>query len=526
MRASTDPAARPSHGLFERIGRFSVRHRRLVVVSWGLLALLALPLAPRAAEQLQPGGFSLDTLDSERTVHLLEQRIGLPPSALVIVIQGQNGLKAGDPAFEEAAVRALVDVPAAQHVAGLLTHRLAPRQVSADGSTVYEIVALDLPPDQSPDAVAPVEAAIHPQPGISVGIAGGPAFYGDVQIVSEQDLRRAELISLPLAALALLLVFGSVVAAAVPVIVGGISVVVALAAIFIAASLTPMSIFVLNLATLLGFGLGVDYALLMSSRFREELGLRRARATADPAEAEAVAPEQELVDEAIVAAVATAGRAVFFSGFTVLLGLVGLMLFEFMVLRSVGIAGAIVLVLAVSAALTLLPALLSILGTRLDALAVRRFLPGRLRRSAAASPPGTGTPDSRGFWWRLANRVMDHPVAVFVPTLGLLLVLGTPFLHARFNAPDASILPSSVPSKVAFDALASQFQEGEFAPLLLAVQTDGAVTTPDNIARLYAYSRQLAADPRIARVQGIVDVDPRLDANPVPAAAREPGGAR
>ena len=146
--------------------------------------------------------------------------------------------------------------------------------MSADGRTVYEVVALDLPPDRSPDALASVEAAIRQQPGLSIALAGGPAFYGDIQKVSEDDLRRSELIGLPLAALALLLVFGSVVAAGVPIVVGGLAVLVALAAIFVVASVMPMSIFVLNLATLLGFGLGVDYALLMASRFREEL-LRR-----------------------------------------------------------------------------------------------------------------------------------------------------------------------------------------------------------------------------------------------------------
>src|SRR5207248_3703482 len=134
--------------------------------------------------------------------------------------------------------------------------------------------------------------------------SGGPAFYGDVQAVSEADLRRSELISLPLAALALLLVFGSVVASAVPLIVGGSAVVAALAAIFVVAGLTPMSIFVLNLATLLGLGLGVDYSLLMTSRFREELSARRWR--------------RDAVEDAVGATSRTAGRAVFFSGLTLL----------------------------------------------------------------------------------------------------------------------------------------------------------------------------------------------------------------
>jgi putative drug exporter of the RND superfamily len=500
--SAREPAA-PRGGLFRRLGTFCARHPRRVLLAWAVAAIVAAPLAPLAPGALQPGGFSLDDLSSEQTTHLLETAIGLPPSALVIVIQSQNGLRAGDPAFEAAVVRAIAAVPTTPEVVGVLTHRLAPRQVSADGSTVYETVALNLPPDASPDAVAPIEAAIRPQPGLRILIAGGPAFYGDVQAVSENDLRRSELLSLPLAAIALLVVFGSVVAAGVPVVVGGVAVLIALAGIFIAASLTPMSIFVLNLATLLGFGLGVDYSLLLTSRFREEMAAR----PASPGET-----EQARVEAAIAATVATAGRAVFFSGITVLLGLIGLILFEFMVLRSVGIAGAIVVSLAVAGALTLLPALLSLLGSRIDALSLRP-LRERLRRGTqgAGARRDAGRPEEeRGFWWRLATRVMDHPVAVFVPTLTLLVVLGLPFLHARFNAPDETILPSNVPSRQAYDVLTSEFQVGEFAPLFLAIHTDGPATSADNVARLYAYSRRLAADPRIARVEGIVNVDPRL----------------
>jgi RND superfamily putative drug exporter len=317
--------------------------------------------------------------------------------------------------------------------------------------------------------------------------------------VSESDLRRSEIVSLPLAAIALLIVFGSVVAAAVPLIVGGSAVVVALATIWVAASLTPMSIFVLNLATLLGLGLGVDYSLLMTSRFREEMAAR-----ADD-------PPEERVARAVETTVATAGRAVFFSGLTVLLGLAGLVLFEFMILRSVGIAGAIVVLLAASAALTLLPAVLAIIGPRIDRLAIRRVVPHD---------------DPNGPWARLARRVMRHPVAVLVPTLATLLVLGSPFLHVRFNAPDSTILPASVPSRAAFDRLAAAFGEGEFAPIVLAIRTDGPATSPDNIAALFDYSRRLAADPRVRRVDSLVDVDPRLRKEQYQLLYADPNGPR
>ena len=166
-----------------------------------------------------------------------------------------------------------------------MSHLLQPRQISADRHTAYDIVLLDLPPDDSPDALPVLRERLRDVPGLTVELAGGPAFYGDVQAVSERDLQRSELISLPLAAIALLFVFGSLVAAGVPLVVGGAAVLVALAAIFLVASLMPMSIFVLNLATLLGLGLGVDYSLLMTSRFREELARRGGQTPDDVAEA-------------------------------------------------------------------------------------------------------------------------------------------------------------------------------------------------------------------------------------------------
>jgi RND superfamily putative drug exporter len=485
---------------FERLGRFTYRRRWWVLAAWALLVLLAIPLAPRAPGVLSPGGFSLADLESSRAEALLVQQLGAPPSALVLVYQSTGAPRAGDPAFEAAVRAETAGVAAAPYVRQVESHLLAPRQVSADGRVAYDIVLLDIAPDSSPAALPGIEAALRPAPGVRVSLAGGPAFYGDIQTVSESDLRRAELVSLPLAALALVLVFGSLVAAGVPLVIGGAAVATSLALIFLLASVTPMSIFVLNLATLLGLGLGVDYSLLMLSRFREELARRTPAGTrADP----------QAVEAAIRVTVATAGRAVFFSGLTVLLGLLGLVLFEFMILRSVGIAGALVVGMAVAAALTLQPAILSILGSRVDALAIRKVRPD---------------PGSQGAWGRLARRVMRRPLLVFFPTLGLLLALGTPFLHVRFNSPDATILPPSVASRAAYETLVQNFGEGPFAPVLLAVRTDGPATSAANIARLYAYSRELAADPRVLRVDSLVDLDPRISLAQYELLYATPGG--
>jgi putative drug exporter of the RND superfamily len=465
---------------FERLGRWCARHRRPVVVAWLALVAASVPLALQAPGALRAGGFISPDLESARAKALLESEIGVAQAAVVVVFHSDTA-RAGEPAFEAAAAAAVVDVPRALYVRSLVPHSLSSRQVSADGHTAYDIVLLDLPADDSPKALPGLRAALRDAPGLEVGLSGGPAFYGDVQAVSEADLRRSELISLPLAAVALLLVFGSVVAAAVPLIVGGAAVVVALAAVFLVAGSLPMSIFVLNLATLLGLGLGVDYSLLMTSRFREELAARGGGADA--------------VEEAVGATARTAGRAVFFSGLTVLLGLLGLVLFDFMILRSVGIAGAVVVALGVAAAMTLLPAVLAYAGVHLDRLRVRRMKP---------------RPAAEGAWSRLAWWVMRRPVAVLVPTLALLLALGTPFLHVRFNAPDARILPEAAPSRDAFDRLTEAFGPGPFAPIVLAIRTDGPAIAPANLQALFDYSRRLAADPRIERVDSLVDVDPRM----------------
>ena len=478
---------------FARLGAWVHRHRRAVIAAWVLLVLLAIPFAPQAPGALRAGGFDLPSLESARARALLEERLGAPPSALVLAISSET-LEPGSLAFESAAAAATANVASAPHVVGIRSHLIAPNQVNVAQRIVYDIVFLDLKPDDSPAALEGIQAALADGGAVDVAIAGGPAFYADIQSVSESDLRRSELISLPLAAIVLLLVFGSAVAAGLPLATGGAAVIAALAAIFFVAHLTRMSVFVLNLTTLLGLGLGVDYSLLLVSRFREELGRAGARRGGRGLAGRAVG--ERAVADAVRRTVATAGRAVFFSGVTVALGLGGLVLFDFAILRSVGIAGAITVALAVLASLTLLPALLGELGGRIDTFAVRRVR--------------YGAPDERGPWARLARGVMRRPLLVALPTLALLVALGTPWLGVRFNAPDGGILPPRVASRQALDRLTAAFGEGEFAPMTVAVRTEGAVTDPGNVARLYAWVRALEADPRVARVDSLVSIDGRL----------------
>jgi RND superfamily putative drug exporter len=283
-------------------------------------------------------------------------------------------------------------------------------------------------------------------------------------------------------------VFGTVVSALVPLVIGCAGVAVILSVIHWVAQVTDISIFALNLATMLGLGLAVDYCLFVTSRFREELQRNRGD-----------------VPAAVQTAIGKAGRAVFFSGLTVLIGLSGLMAFPIMFLRSIGLAGVIVVSVSTIAAVTLLPAVLSVFGTRIERFPIHR---------RTLEEPGES---ESGFWYRLAHIVMARPVIVAAMVSALLLGFGYPFLHANISSPDATILPQDLPSRQGFDQLTQDFSGGEVSPFVIVLHDpDGGMGTPQSVAFIDQLTRRMEADPAIARVQSATTL-PGLGSGLAPA---------
>jgi RND superfamily putative drug exporter len=471
--------------MFYRLGQVMIRLRFWVIGVWLIAVLLSFPFAPRIAAALSPGGFSSPDMESQQAVDALQS--GLHTSfTSVLVIFSSKSLTATDPRFTAEATAATAGLDGWSEVTRVLPFTLDPSQISRDQHTAFTSVFLKAQPDGAPSVLPELQARVAShEPDLTVTIGGGPVFYDDIQRVSEADLRRAELLAFPFALLALLLVFRSVVAAALPAIVGGGSVVVSLALLYGIALHTSISIFALNITTLFGLGLGVDYSLFMVSRFREELRAGRA------------------ANDALATTMATAGRAVFFSGLTVTIGLLGLVIFPLNMLRSVGLGGMLTVAFSIVAAVTLLPAMLAILGERVNRLPVRFPRFWRARSTGAYS-------EENGFWHRLSLWVMRRPVLTLVPTLTFLLLLGIPFLNARLAAPDASILPETVKSRAAFDILQTQFNQSETTPIVLAVETKDSSLAPGTLTALDLYVRRLEADSRVSRVTSIVSLDPRL----------------
>ncbi len=474
--------------MFYRLGLIATHHRWLIVGLWIVAAVIALPFAPRANQVLLSGGFVSPDAESQRAINVLTQKLHLSQTIVQIIFTSQQ-YSVEDPQFLQQTQQALSGLRGWSEVEQIVSFEDNPRQVSTDRHAAYVDVNLRSDPDSAAKLLPELERHLQKVPDVQSHIGGGPVFYEDIQSVSESDLRRAELLAFPFAIIALIFVFRSLVASILPALVGGCAVVVSLALIFGLGHITPLSIFVLNITTLFGLGLGVDYSLFMVSRFREEIGHGRS------------------IPDAVAITVATAGRAVAFSGLTVSIGLFGLTFFRINMLHSVGLGGILVVVLAVLAALTLLPAMLAILGLRVNAFPVK--VPRLWRRSSLADANGGVREEHHGFWYRLSQFVMRYPVRIFVPVLLLLIGFGLPFLGVRFSAPDASILPANVPSRAAYDLLVARFNQRETTPILMAVQTKGNALTPENIKNLYYYVKRIEADPRVERVDSIVSADPR-----------------
>src|SRR3989440_1997618 len=337
--------------MFYHLGKLATRYRWLIVGFWMVAIAASLPFAPRASEILHSGGFVSPDVESQQAVNFLVEKLHLNLTVVQVIFTSQH-YTADSPQFLQETQTALAGVRNMSEVSGIVSFTDNPRQISLDRHAAYVNVLLKPDPDSAPKLIPELERRLQPVPDLQTNIGGGPVFYEDIQSVSERDLRRAEILAFPFAIIALLLVFRSVVAAILPALVGGGAVVVSLALIFGLGQITTLSIFVLNITTLFGLGLGVDYSLFIVSRFREELA------------------HGHDVEEAVAITVATAGRAVTFSGLTVSIGLLGLVFFRINMLRSVGLGGLLVVLMAVFAAMTLLPAILSILGTRVNAFPV------------------------------------------------------------------------------------------------------------------------------------------------------------
>ncbi|HEX5880083.1 MAG TPA: MMPL family transporter [Actinomycetota bacterium] len=466
--------------MLRRLARFSLRHRRLVALAWAVLFVAGIAIGSGVFERLDPDVGDVEGTESAGADARLD---ALDPGGETIAAVA-DGIDPRDPAAA-AAVAATVErlraIPGVAEVAAPVAGG-PPELAAIDGRAVLVAVefAPDLDDDRFDQALEAAEAELRRLDAPRVVVGGGPLQDAEFEDQVAADLARAELLSMPVVLVLLLVIFGGIVAAGLPVLVALVGVAGTLLALLGISAVTDVSVYSVNVVTMLGLGLAVDYALLLVSRFREE------RATRD-------------LPAAIEEAVATAGRTVVFSGLTVAASLAGLLVFADPFLRSMAYGGGAVVLLDMAAAVTLLPALLGMWG--------RRIRPSRGDRA------GTGL-------FASVSRLVQRRAPLIVVAVGVpLAVAVTPFLHVAYQQPDAGFLPPGASSRELYETLEARFDPAVWVEPVVLVADTG--TDQAGLARVAAFGERVAT---LDGVRTVGEPQPLADGVAVVEVLPEGGG--
>ncbi|MGG2463636.1 MMPL family transporter [Streptomyces sp. RGM 3693] len=495
-RTTTAGSPPPGPGLGKRadrsrlaaLGRLLVRRRVLVLVAVLLAVAAAVPIGGGVADRLSGGGFTDPAAESSKAAKFLADRFGSGAPNLVLLARTSGSVDDPRAATDGRDLsRRLAQEPGVLSVASYWTtpHELASPLRARDGRSALVLLRLGGDEDRVRDIAKELVPRFTGRQGVlRLSATGTAQVYVEVQKQSDQDLFRAEAYAAPVMLLILLFVFGSAVAAVLPLLIGVCSIVGTFVVLRVLSELTSVSVYAINITTALGLGLAIDYSLFIVTRYREE----RARGLD--------------TTEAVAQSVRTAGRTVLFSALTVALALSALLVFPLYFLRSFAYAGVAVVALSAIAALVVLPAVLGLLGPRIDALDVRRLFrrgpqPGADHDTLAGPAAGTAT---GGFWHRLATAVMRRPVLCAAGVITLLVLLGLPFTRISFGLIDDRVLPTSAPAHRTAQSVREEFSSRETSALSVVLPT---VSGSADLERIAAYAARLSTLPDVARVDTV-----------------------
>ncbi len=454
-------------------------HPKRVLAAVAVFALFAIAFGHNVEHHLKAAGFTDKASESERATKLLGETLGYNPNpGLVILVRAPDGgrLDVHSPVVRREVDQLSRQVSQVQYVGRVVNplhnHRAGAELIARDGRSL--VISAYLHTTDIEDKGGIVEDNVRPiaeASRLDVSLSGFAAGFNETNDQTKTDLTKAELIAFPVLALLLLLVFRSVIAAGIPLLIGGISIVGTLLVLRVMSVFVDTSVFALNIATGLSLGLAVDYALLMVSRYREEIA------------------DGGATREAHRRTVRTAGRTALFSGLTVAAAMAALGVLPQRFLYSMAVAGASVGLLSALIAILVVPSLLAILGTRIDALSIRR---------------GPAVSDASDGWYRLARGVMKHPVGVALASSALMLAAAAPLLWTTLTGPSAEAVPPGAPSYTAFKYLDAHYPRDITEAVTVTV--DGSAGN----AQLAGFERRVVALDGVVRGTPMTRVSDRV----------------
>ncbi len=476
--------------MFAGLSKFIYRRRWFVLGAGVVFLIVAGVYGTSVFGKLKSGGFTDPAAESTKAGVAIHTELGRDETALIVLYTAKDGSNVDQPAYRQAVESSLAKINGQPGVGQVATYYTtgAAQLISLDKLSTYAVVGLNGNDEQRADYYKALKPLLSSD-RLQVRLGGEPAINHDINEQVSKDLETAEILTFPVLAVLLVFIFGSLVASALPLALGGGAILGAFLILRIITNFADISIFALNVITLLGLGLAIDYSLFVVSRFREELTRHDGN-----------------VNAALSKTMQTAGRTVMFSGLTVVISLLSLLVFPQMFLKSMGLGGAAAVLVAMVLALTILPALLAVLGQRVNSLSVWSIVPGRRGRQAARQ-------EGQGFWYRLSQMVMRRPALVLLATVIPLLLIGSPFLRANFSTADARSLPQGQESRVVSETLTNSFPRNETEPIQLVVRLDKPATDPASLSALYDYTRQVAAVADVQRIDSLVTLNPQMDKN-------------
>lgn len=463
-------------GSFYRFGNFIHKLRIPILCLWVLLMIACIPVIPHIMSPFKTTGFVDETSQSVKTDQFLEKEFGYGKNQILISYSSDH-LLATNPLFMDKIKISLADLdqyPIKHDIYYPNSHN---QQLSKDQHTALVVIVFKKDKPLTKEELTQFKLLINNPSMLTMKYGGEPIFIDDLNKQTQNDLYKADLIAAPISVIVMLLIFGSIVAALVPIVLGGGCALLILTTLYFLGQAMTLSVFTLNIALLLGLCLSLDYSLFIISRFKDEL------------------LKTQSSQKAIATTMATAGKAVFFSGLAVFVSLSVLVFFPINILFSVGIGGLVAVFIAVFISLIILPAVLSVLKAKINLLPV-------FRKKKA---PRTH------FWSWIAQKVVYRPSLYFVFILSVLFFLGYPLLNVKAGIADAHILPSHSESRQFFDEYRAKFNENELTPLLLVVTSENQkILSSESISKLYDFAKTLELNPSIAKVKSIVTTKEKL----------------